>query len=83
MIISDDDDDDLMPTGGAPADMTATYAGATIHNQAPSESSEDKIRNIVNCIKPYILRRDPNLIDKSTPGKTEYVMHVNMTKMQE
>lgn len=44
---------------------------------------EDKVRNIVNCMKPYILRRESSLVEKTTPSRQEYLIGVNMTKMQE
>lgn len=44
---------------------------------------EQKIQNIINSIKPYILRRESSVVEKSLPTKTEYILHVGMAKMQE
>lgn len=61
MVLSSDDESNDMPVGTAPNQLAATYAGATLMTSG-GESSEEKINNIVNIIRPYILARDQAMV---------------------
>lgn len=61
MMMSSDEESNDMPTGTAPNQLASTYAGATLMTGA-GESSEEKISNIINIIRPYLLVRSQNIV---------------------
>lgn len=68
MIVSDDSDDDISKMKmGAPSDLTATFAAGTIQAVSKAESNDDKVKSILQVIKPYILRRDASVVEKTQP----------------
>lgn len=36
----------------------------------------------MNCIRPYILRRDPQLIESVQASRAEYIVKADMSPMQ-
>lgn len=82
MIGSDDSDDDISHMKmGAPGDLNATYAAGTIQVQSRTENNDDKAKAILSVIKPYILRRDAQIVEKSSMSKNEYIIGANLTPM--
>lgn len=67
LIVSDDSDDDISHMKmGAPGDLNSTYAAGTIQAQSKTESNDDKVKSILQVIKPYVLRRDAQIVEKSS-----------------
>lgn len=84
MIVSDESDDDISKMKmGAPGDLTATFAAGTIQAVSKTESNDDKVKSILQVIKPYILRRDASVVEKAQPQKNEYIVSANLTPMQQ
>lgn len=58
------------------------YSDTNTENQIKPKSNEEKIQNIVNCIRPYILRRDPQLIESVQAPRAEYIVKADLSPMQ-
>lgn len=68
IVSSDDSDDDISKMKmGAPGDLTATFAAGTIQAVSKVENNEDRVKSILQVIKPYILRRDASVVEKTQP----------------